>query len=649
MFDVVLVAASQNGWTFPPAVLKKAASLFNGVTAFCDHNPLSEAGYGSSPSVRDVVGVISDAKEKDGYLHGHLHVSPSAYWLSGLLDFAIELKKDGITPPDVGMSADLSFISDDHNVVTEILRVWSVDVVFDPAAGGDTILRALNSSAPSLENQSVEGDMLKFWRVLFQQDADKGGAGGGTSVAPPVLDTSLLDAQKKAAVQSDALLRAQCATTLAVTVGALKLPDIHKVILREQFEGKIFEAAELNAAIDRQTRVYASHIEKDVIKGIETMTAPNGKAWVNGMWTDLDRMQMSMNRLMGIKLTDEQDALAPRLRGIQEAYLLLSGDYNFRGQFDSSRVQFANATTTTMASLVLNAFNNIIKSKWAELTPIYGWYKRVFVEQDFNSLNTVNFTTVGGFGDLPTVLEGAGYTELPWDDNYETAAWLKKGGYIGLTLEMMDRDQTSKARNIPVALATAGIRTLSAKCANILTANGNLQDGTALFHSTSTLRGGDGSTAASGNLSTTALSATEWDVHIVKAVKVPELNSGRRLGLRPKHVIIPIDLEKTALQIFGSEVEPTASAFYSNVRRSGSDNVIVCPEFTDTNDWYSQVDPKIYPTLGVGYRFGEMPEVFTAGEESVGSMFTNDEMRVKVRFFFAAGVIDWRGLRRATV
>ena len=77
--------------------------------------------------------------------------------------------------------------------------------------------------------------------------------------------------------------------------------------------------------------------------------------------------------------------------------------------------------------------------------------------------------------------------------------------------------------------------------------------------------------------------------------------------------------------------------------------MVVCPEMTDVTDWLSVVDPKVYPCIGVGYRYGRKPEIFTAGEETIGSMFTNDELRVKGRFFYGVGVIDWRGLRKANV
>ena len=523
----------------------------------------------STPSIRNVVGVLSDAQEVDGSLRGNLHVSPSALWLAGLLDFAIELREQGLVPPDVGMSADISFSMDDgvgtNSNVREIYKVWSVDVVFNPAAGGETILRALNSSAlysgvqvnspkHSLETISrsgtnaTEGNMLvsnfetkNFWRQTFAFDANSGGAGGETFVSAPVGGKDVgqttdgktafaADAQKR----SDELLRMQCAETLSSVLGGLALPEVHKAVIRERFENKVFSVAELNQAIEGQKKIHAAYVEKQAIGGIEQAVTTNGKAFVNGMWTDLDRLQFAADRLLGAAIPENMSDL-PRLNGIRELYLLLSGDYNFRGQFDASRVQFINATTSTMAGLVAVALNKVVATKWAELQAHYGWFHKIVHEEDFDSLNTINWITVGGFGDFPTVSEGAAYTEMVWDDNTEQASWLKKGGYIGLTLEMMDRDETRKVKQIPIAMATAGMRTLSAAVANIFKqasgAGPNLADGTALFHTNSALRGGDGSTAASGNLSTTV--GGEWDVHVQKTFAKAEGQIGSAAGSAP--------------------------------------------------------------------------------------------------------------------
>jgi hypothetical protein len=111
---------------------------------------------------------------------------------------------------------------------------------------------------------------------------------------------------------------------------------------------------------------------------------------------------------------------------------------------------------------------------------------------------------------------------------------------------------------------------------------------------------------------------------------------------------VPIELEKTALTIMDSMGEPGTADNDVNVRR-GSSRVVVCPEWTDTNNWAAVADPRLWPAITVGFRFGAVPEVFVADQETVGSMFTNDEMRVKVRYIFAVGVGDNRPLYKQNV
>jgi hypothetical protein len=53
---------------------------------------------------------------------------------------------------------------------------------------------------------------------------------------------------------------------------------------------------------------------------------------------------------------------------------------------------------------------------------------------------------LGVVGELPTVAEGAAYTELTWDDKYESSTFVKKGGYLGITIEAIDKDDTARLR-----------------------------------------------------------------------------------------------------------------------------------------------------------------------------------------------------------
>ena len=65
--------------------------------------------------------------------------------------------------------------------------------------------------------------------------------------------------------------------------------------------------------------------------------------------------------------------------------------------------------------------------------------------------------------------EGAAYTELTWDDQTESASFVKKGGYLGITIEAIDKDDTRRLQAAPRALAQAAWLTLSKAVSNIFT------------------------------------------------------------------------------------------------------------------------------------------------------------------------------------
>jgi hypothetical protein len=364
------------------------------------------------------------------------------------------------------------------------------------------------------------------------------------------------------------------------------------------------------------------------------------KGQVGEVVNETDRLQAVMEQLCGLRPSSESLQGIKPVSGIRELYLMLSGDFEFRGAFDPERVALANVTTSTMTSLVKNAFNKVILDYF---NTVDRWWDRIVGTDQFGSMQDLTLITLGGFGDLPTVSEGAAYAELAWSDSEEVVSFVKKGGYVGVTLEMMDKDETRAFRAIPRKLAIAGYRTLSGMISNLWTANSGV--GAYWPSSQSTYRLFD---ATYGNLGTTALSASAWDAVIQAMYKMTEATSGKRMGIRPAFLIVPIELEKTALTIMQSEGEPGTGDNDANVRR-GSSRVVVCPDMTDANDWLAVADPRIWPSITVGYRFSQVPEVFIAGEETVGSMFTNDEMRIKARYVVAVGAGDYRPLFKSVV
>jgi len=132
------------------------------------------------------------------------------------------------------------------------------------------------------------------------------------------------------------------------------------------------------------------------------------------------------------------------------------------------------------------------------------------------------------------------------------------------------------------------------------------------------------------------------------------VHSGERLGAltAPYLLWVPIDLEPTAIQALGSAQEPGTADNDVNPYAEGEarmaqlgsarERIIKCPLWTDTNNWVAQADPRLYPGIGLGYRFGEQPEIFSVASPTAGLMFTNDTMPVKVRYFYAVGPTDYR-------
>jgi hypothetical protein len=370
--------------------------------------------------------------------------------------------------------------------------------------------------------------------------------------------------------------------------------------------------------------------------------------------TSLEQVEVALEAM--IAGVSPPSGVAP-LTGIRELYHILSGDFRMTGMYDAEHVYLANVTSATMAALVANALNKVVMNTFMEYPR---WWERIVTETNFASLQDARWTTLGGVGELPTVAEGAAYTELTWDDKVETDSFVKKGGYLGLTLEAIDKDDVGRLRSAPGALAQAAWLTLSKSISALFTSNSGigptLDDTGALFNATAVT-----TTGGHANLGTTALSWASWrDTRILMA-KQTELNSGERMGALTAgyYCVVPLDLEVTAMQALGSAGEPgtadnDVNPFAMGEQRearlsSAASRVVVNPLETDTNNWAAVADPMMYPSIGLGYRYGNTPEIFSVASPTAGLMFTNDTMPVKVRFFYVVGAIDYRGLYKHNV
>jgi len=427
-----------------------------------------------------------------------------------------------------------------------------------------------------------------------QRVANVGGGDGG-AVAPPATTVKPPDVQEgaegvdpaSAAEQAELLLRSQCQTVLEGRLQWTDLPQPMKDAIRVQFSHRLFRPEDLDAEIERYRSILAGMLEEGVVVGMgeQRPDAPQ----VFGMLTSMDRIQLAFEKLMGLPLSEQQSDV-PRLSGVRELYLLLTGDHDFYGRFYPERVRLANVTTGSMTSIVKNVLNKVLLQAY-NVRP--RWWDQICYHEDFSTLNQITWMKTGGIGLLPTVGEGAAYTELDWSDAEETADFVKKGGYIGVTLEMMDRDDVGSVRRIPRELGNAAWRTLSSLVSAIFTDNAGAGPVMSCTHNVF-------DASNHGNLLTDALSAANWDAVIQAVYQQAEPTSGAVLAIRPKFLLVPIELERTALTVLDQPWSSEAEMHYLEPRYQ-SGQVVVVPEWTDATDWAAVCDPNDCAGICIGY------------------------------------------------
>ncbi len=608
-FEILAISAgSGNGWEFPAEVLRGSLALWDGRECYLDH---SLWGH----SVRDLAGVLHSPvwdETRQGIRLTLKSVGPGGPVLEQLAQAALS----GEARPDVGFSADLLFQAEGRRV-SKILRVLSVDVVMNPARGG-AFLRALNQQA----KQPVKGGKFNMDEQNLTQPAP----------APEAADPAADELEKARNLRAE-----MCACLLEQSLAAARLPAPLDDRIRARFSGRLFEPAELQKAI-QDGRSLAAQLGAGAVV--------QGPGRISGMVSSEDQLTAAAFDLLGAERPDGlKNVQTARLSGIRELYTLLTGDTNFYGGYYPERA--ALSTSATLPGLLKNALNKLIVMGWQELGRSgYRWWEPIVSVEHFTSLHTITGVLVGEVTVLPSVAEGAPYTELEVKDSAETASWTKYGGYIGLTLEMFERDETHKLRQYPYKLASAALRRISALVGSVFTANSGagpqMADGYNVF---------DASHHA--NLGSAALSSQTWEAASQAIYEQPMLlasgGTAPKLALDARYCIVPRSLRLTAMRILYPSFEREANIFSENLQRGEMGDVITCPEFSDPNDWAAAADPRLAPAIIVAERFGLLPEIFISDSETSGALFTNDEVRMKVRHWLSVFVADYRPLYKANV
>ncbi|MCU1356389.1 MAG: hypothetical protein JWM89_1807 [Acidimicrobiales bacterium] len=645
--QILEYGVSKNGVRYTEAVVAAAAPLYEGAKAFDRHRTTAEL---ASSTISGLVGGYRNVEATATGLEADLHLLPSAVHTAEAFDASLEAEAAGLQPL-VGLSHDIAHSTKESveggrkiKESTAIRMVFSVDVVADPSAGGrvtrtvaggicDTELPEeinMTTLAELLAGASDE-DKAAFQSLLGDATAAAtststpapGGATTTTSESVATYDPAAPSGRMliRSAVADSGIGEGLTESITAELGDRFTEADLTRVIETTKRVGERFEAAGMRPGVPH-IQVTKEAIDKKVERLDRTLEGNYSEGYPSIKLAYADIAGLATMDALSPELAFEilrESAMGARIEGKRQTESINTGTW---GQI------FGDALHR---SLVKEYTGNDFQA-WRDLV------STIVPRMDFRTNHVVR---MGGYGALPTVAEGDPYTALTSPPDEEaTYALAKKGGTEDLTIEAIANDDMGAIRRIPKALARAAALTLYRFVIDTLMAsNPTIYDAVALFH------------ASHANTTATALLDRD-NLAAVRTKMVKQAAYGVAadvLGVTPKYLWVPADLERTAWELCTSAVAVTAdsNATIPNFNQGMLPRVV--PHWTDANDWFVTADPNSIETIELGFFNGKQdPELFVQDDPKTGAVFTNDKITYKIRHIYAGAVAEYRGFQRAT-
>jgi hypothetical protein len=242
---------------------------------------------------------------------------------------------------------------------------------------------------------------------------------------------------------------------------------------------------------------------------------------------------------------------------------------------------------------------------------------------------------LGAFGSLPVVAEDTAYTAVTLTDSAATYVPQKRGNLVTVSREAIINDDLQAIKQIPTKLAVAAAYTLAEFVYGFLSGNPAIYDTNPLFTS-----GAPHNNLGASNLSTAAMQSG------ITAMREQTNYAGKRLGLRPRFLVVPPELEWTAMVVTKSAGVPGSSNNDINPML-GYVQPIVSPQLASTTQWFLIGDPREIDTLEVGFVGGQVSPILLIQDNALlGLNFSQDAVSFKCRHEYGACITDYRGLYR---
>lgn len=383
---------------------------------------------------------------------------------------------------------------------------------------------------------------------------------------------------------------------------------------------------EYRIALERKAPVTAGHSAR-----IE-VTRDNGDSLVRAYHSELERRAGITNA------PTEEGKAAYGLTALEmcRGYLQSRG-VNTLGMSKNEVVQRAFHSTSDFPNLFANVANKTLLAAYAEEPQTWRPLARQRNLPDFKQVTDLQ---IAGQIVPEKILEGGEYKSGTLTEGKATWNLATYGKRIAVTRQAIINDDLDSLSRVPELLGR-GCRLLESNMVwDLLTTGASgatvSLDGKALFHAdhTNTISGGSSVIGIAG-----------MDLAKTKLRKQVDL-AGNRLNLAPAYLVVPVELETTALQF----LYPTGYAPTSLTGSSGPNpfaagvQLIVEPRLSDdsTAYWYLCSSPNRVEMITFGYLAGEAGPTITTTEKR-----DPDGVELLVRMDFGCTLSDYRGFVRS--
>jgi hypothetical protein len=638
LIRVIKSGESSNGNFYSDALLRESVAMFNGARVFDKSD--AEHIKGEGKSFDKLIGRLTEAKFIQGSLPdtGEIHAVFELIEPSGDIATKIREAYSRQMADLFGFSIDADgsakvVMREGRRVrqAGKITKVNSVDLIVEPGAGGQ-LIRMVESINPDKEQDTMRTRMIE---AVNRHNPAKFAGIKPEDIGDDELETAYREAitvgKNSATDVAEQIRMVEARSNMRSTIAASVLPQAAKDKLLADFNGRDrFVEADVDAAITTEREYLAKFTESGRVS--------------------IDFGQGARSGDRSVKIGEMLDAFFDpehkehrNVHSFKECYIEITGDKRVTGRTencDMSRLRESvgaafreSLDSTSFSSVLGNSLTRRMVAEYMSAVDYQAW-RQVVTTTPVNDFRTQERTRFGGYGDLPAVAEKDPYAALtsPTDEK-ATYGVTKRGGTEDITLEMIKNDDVGSIQRIPGKLGRAAQRTLAKFVFDFFRNNPTIYDALALFHATH------------GNLGSAALDATGLAAGRLAMLKQTEKDSLDRLGIGPKHLLVPVDLQESAVNLFNRNTN-LDKTFIQNT----SLNIIPVWYWTDVTDWCLAADPRDIPTIEIGFLDGrEEPELFVQDMPNVGSMFSNDTLTYKMRHVYGGNVLDYRGMYKGVV